>query len=217
MHTDNRRSSPRPVLDRLGRMACDALDAAAALELVPAGVAVALPGLVEAQTGTLFRAPNLGWAGIPVADEIAARLPGLSDLAVRADNESNLAALAEHWQGVAHDVQNSVCVFGEIGVGGGIFIDGELFRGAHGFGGEFGHITVDPAGPPCKCGAAGCVETFVGLEAISRRAGIVVASGGRAAASPPSSSVTPSLSVTKPSSRAFPRRAATSALASGRW
>ena len=86
---------------------CDALDAAAALELVPAGVAVALPGLVEAQTGTLLRAPNLGWAGIPVADEIAARLPALSDLAVRADNESNLAALAEHWQGVAHDCRTS--------------------------------------------------------------------------------------------------------------
>ena len=141
---------------------------------MPAGVAVALPGLVEAQTGTLLRAPNLGWSGIPVADEIAARLPGLQDLAVRADNEANLAALAEHWQGVARDLENFVCVFGEVGVGGGIFIDGELFRGAHGFGGEFGHITVDPSGPPCKCGSSGCLETFVGLEAIARRAGVAI-------------------------------------------
>ena len=132
------------------------------LQLVPAGVAVALPGLVEAQTGTLLWAPNLGWSEILVADEIAARLPSLPDLAVRAENESNLAALAEHWQGVARDAENFVCVFGEVGVGGGIFIDGELFRGAHGFGGEFGHITVDPTGPPCKCGSAGCLETFVG-------------------------------------------------------
>ena len=82
---------------------------------------------------------------------MAARLPGLT---VRADNEANLAALAEHWQGVARELEDFVCVFGEVGVGGGIFVDGELFRGAHGFGAEFGHMTVDPAGPPCKCGAA---------------------------------------------------------------
>ena len=67
----------------------------------------ALPGLVEAQTGTLLRAPNLGWSEIPVADELAARLP---NLAVRADNEANLAAVAEHWQGAARDLDNfSAC------------------------------------------------------------------------------------------------------------
>ena len=180
VHTDNRRSSPRPVLNRLGRMATEALAAVSDLQLVPAGVAVALPGIVEAQTGTLLWAPNLGWSEILVADEIAARLPDLPHLAVRAENESNLAALAEHWQGVARDAENFVCVFGEIGVGGGIFIDGELFRGSHGFGGEFGHITVDPTGPRCKCGSAGCLETFVGLEAITRRAGIAIGAGGRA-------------------------------------
>ena len=135
------------------------------------------PGLVEAQTGTLLRAPNLGWSEIAVADELASRFGGL---AVRADNEANLAALAEHWQGVARDLENFVCVFGEVGVGGGIFIDGELFRGAHGYGGEFGHITVDPDGPRCKCGSNGCLETFVGQEAIARRAGIAVGAGGRA-------------------------------------
>ena len=128
-------------------MATEALAAVSDLQLVPAGVAVALPGIVEAQTGTLLWAPNLGWSEILVADEIAARLPDLPHLAVRAENESNLAALAEHWQGVARDAENFVCVFGEIGVGGGIFIDGELFRGSHGFGGEFGHITVDPDRP----------------------------------------------------------------------
>jgi predicted NBD/HSP70 family sugar kinase len=70
-------------------------------------------------------------------------------------------------------------VFGEVGVGGGIFVDGELFRGAHGFGAEFGHVTVDPSGPACKCGADGCLETFAGQEAIARRAGLEVGSGSR--------------------------------------
>jgi predicted NBD/HSP70 family sugar kinase len=176
VHTDNRRSAPRPVLNRLARMAGQALEAIAKEDLVAAGVAVALPGLVEAQTGTLLWAPNLGWSEIPVADEIAARLPGL---AARADNEANLAALAEHWQGVARDLEDFVAVFGEVGVGGGIFLDGELFRGAHGFGAEFGHVTVDPDGPDCKCGAAGCLETIAGQEAIARRAGIEFGSGSR--------------------------------------
>jgi len=176
VHTDNRRSSPRPVLSRLARMAGQALDAIAKEDLVAAGVAVALPGLVEAQTGTLLWAPNLGWSEIPVAEEIGSRLPGLM---VRADNEANLAALVEHWQGVARDLEDFVCVFGEVGVGGGIFVDGELFRGAHGFGAEFGHITVDPEGPPCKCGSAGCLETFAGQEAIASRAGLSFGTGSR--------------------------------------
>ena len=91
-----------------------------------------------------------------------------------------MAALAEHWQGVAQDLDDFVCVFGEVGVGGGIFLDGELFRGAHGFGGEFGHVTVEPDGPRCTCGSAGCLETFAGQEAIARRAGIEVGAGSRA-------------------------------------
>jgi predicted NBD/HSP70 family sugar kinase len=158
-------------------MAEEAVSVVAAENLVTAGAAVALPGLVEAQTGTLLRAPNLGWSEIPVAAEMAERLPGLP---MRADNEANLAALAEHWQGVAQDVENFICVFGEVGVGGGIFVDGELFRGAHGYGGEFGHLTVDPEGLPCKCGSTGCLETFVGQEAIAERAGIAVGAGRRA-------------------------------------
>ena len=176
VHTDNRRSSPSHVLSRLARMAEKALAVIRASDLVPAGAAVALPGLVEAQTGTLLRAPNLGWSELRVADELALRLP---ELPVHADNEANLAALAEHWQGAARDLENFVCVFGEVGVGGGIFINGELFRGAHGYGGEFGHITVDPDGPLCKCGSTGCLETYVGLEAIARHAGIAVSAGGR--------------------------------------
>ncbi len=176
VHTDNRRSRPGPVLARLVRMAQEALAAAQDDDLVPVGIGVALPGVVEAQTGTLLRAPNLGWSEITVATEICSRLPGFP---VRADNESNLAALAEHWQGVGRDVDNFICVFGEIGVGGGIFVDGQLFRGAHGFGGEFGHLTVDPDGPLCNCGSRGCLEVFVGEEAIARRAGIRAGASGK--------------------------------------
>jgi predicted NBD/HSP70 family sugar kinase len=174
VYTDNRRSRPGPVLARLARMAEEALEVIAADGSTVVGVAVAVPGVVEAQTGTLLRAPNLGWSELPIAEEVGRRLPGLS---VRADNEANLAAVAEHWQGAGRDLENFICVFGEVGVGGGIFVGGELFRGAHGYGGELGHVIVDPSGPPCNCGSLGCLETFVGQEAIARRAGIDAGSG----------------------------------------
>jgi len=169
VHTDNRRSASGPVLNRLARLARGAEDVIEAEGLTTAGIAVALPGLVAAESGVLLRAPNLGWSDIAVADEISSRLGGVP---VRADNEANLAALAEHWQGVARDLDNFICVFAEVGVGAGIFIGGDLFRGSHGFGAELGHITVDPGGLPCQCGAVGCLETIVGQEAIARRAGI---------------------------------------------
>jgi predicted NBD/HSP70 family sugar kinase len=62
-------------------------------------------------------------------------------------------------------------VSGEIGVGAGIIVDGELFRGSQGFGGEFGHMTVDPSGRPCACGSRGCLETLAGLEPLLEAAG----------------------------------------------
>ena len=176
VYTDNRRSSPGPVLTRLARMARQAIDVAEHEGLLVAGIAVALPGLVEVKTGTLLRAPNLGWSGIAIADELRRRI---GPVPVRVENEANLAAIAEHWQGAAQGLQSFVCVFGEVGVGAGIFVDGELFRGAHGFGGELGHLTLDPAGETCACGSRGCLETYVGQEVIARRAGVDTADGGR--------------------------------------
>src|SRR4029453_12330883 len=70
-----------------------------------------------------------------------------------------------------------VCVFGEVGVGGGVVLAGVLFRGSHGYGGEFGHVSVVPDGRPCACGSRGCVETLVGQESIARAAGIPATSG----------------------------------------
>ena len=174
---DNRRSAPGPILDRLVRMARQALDEAERLGLLVVGVGVAVPGLVEAESGVVLRAPNLGWTRLAVASELRHRLPGLP---IRVENEANLAALAEHWQGSAQASRNFIFVFGEIGVGGGIFVDGELYRGAHGFGGELGHTTVDLAGGAlCACGSRGCLETVVGQEVIARACGVEVASGGR--------------------------------------
>ena len=171
---DNRGSDPRPVLDRLAHTARGALDATAREGLRPIGISVAVPGLVEEASGTLVFAPNLGWHGIPVGDELEERLA----LPVHVENESNLAALAEHWTGAAVGIDDFVCVFGEVGVGGGVVLGGRLFRGTHGFGGELGHVSVDADGRRCACGSRGCVETLVGQESIAAAAGI--STSGRA-------------------------------------
>ncbi len=168
---DNRRVSVANVLDRLAAHATTALEAVHADGLRPVGATVALPGLVDAATGALLVAPNLGWNDVAVVDELRERLSG-PPFPLAADNEANLAAMAELWEGTARGLSDVLYVSGEIGVGAGIIVRGELFRGSQGFGGEFGHMTLDPGGRPCACGSYGCLETLAGLEALLEMAGL---------------------------------------------
>ena len=172
---DNRLSASGPVLDRIARMALRAISAVESDGLRVVGIAVAVPGLVEHTSGTLLRAPNLGWCRLGIVEELRSRIP---DLPIRVENEANLAALAEHWQGAARDVRNFICVFGEVGVGAGIVVDGELYRGVDGCAGDIGHIRVEEFGPTCACGNTGCLEAFFGGAALSRDA-MAAANGGR--------------------------------------
>jgi predicted NBD/HSP70 family sugar kinase len=168
---DNRSQSPAKVLGRAVRMIGTALARAEAARLTVAGLAVAVPGPVETDSGLLRLAPNLGWVDVPVAGILADRLAG-HDLAVVVDNEANLAALGELWFGGHHDLADFIHVSGEIGVGGGVVLSEELFRGVRGFAGEIGHVVVQPDGPRCRCGARGCLEQLAGQEAILRAAGL---------------------------------------------
>lgn len=93
---DNRRSVPGKVLDRLSRVAEQE-------GLVPFGIGVAVPGIVSDETGTLLRAPNLGWSGIDVADELHRRL---GPLPIRVENEANAAAVAEHGRGATVGIRS---------------------------------------------------------------------------------------------------------------
>jgi predicted NBD/HSP70 family sugar kinase len=166
---DNRGRPAAAVLDRLGALAREALAELRAQGLRAAGTTVALPGLVDMATGTLIVAPNLHWEDVAAVAAVAERLP--EPLPVSADNEANLSALAERWDGAGRELDDFLHVSGEVGVGAGIVLGGQLFRGTRGFGGELGHVTVDPAGRPCECGSRGCLETKVGLEALVARAG----------------------------------------------
>jgi predicted NBD/HSP70 family sugar kinase len=171
--TANAGSRPAPVLTRLARLGRRAIAAAEAGGSRVVGAALGLPGLVDLAGSTLVLAPNLGWRNVRAADELGRRLerPGL---AVAIDNEANLAALAEHWEGAARDLRTFLCVTGDVGIGAGVLVGGELFRGMHGFGGELGHVMVEPGGDRCACGSRGCLETVAGQAAVLRRAGVAV-------------------------------------------
>ncbi len=142
-----------------------ALSIAKEQELRSLGIGVGLPGLVNSRQGNLIVAPNLRWKNVPLRLIWNQRF----HLPVYIENEANLAALGEYYFGVARNVDNFICLTSGFGLGGGIMIDGRLFRGGHGYGGEIGHIQRDPQGEQCGCGRIGCWETQVGPRAVLQR------------------------------------------------
>ncbi|MFN8017282.1 MAG: ROK family transcriptional regulator [Acidimicrobiales bacterium] len=157
---DNRRSRPSAVLDRLVEVAQLALDEAEGAAIRCTGAGLAVPGLVDPATRELLLAPNLHWLDVDLTS-----LDRALGFEVAVDNEANLGALAELHHGATRGIGSFVHVSGGVGVGGGVVLGGQLLRGVHGFAGELGHVVVDPSGPPCACGANGCLETYVGSDA----------------------------------------------------
>jgi predicted NBD/HSP70 family sugar kinase len=168
---DNRDRDPDAVVDLLVRLADAAVAAAATQGLTISAACVAVPGLVDQETGAVVRAPNLGWSGVPLRRRLDGRVPSAHS-PVLVENEANVAALGELWFGDGADLGDYVHLSGEVGIGAGIVVAGQLFRGAHGHAGELGHTTLDPDGDACACGGRGCLELFAGQEAILRRAGL---------------------------------------------
>jgi predicted NBD/HSP70 family sugar kinase len=171
VEADNAGSSPARVLGRVTRLARDAIATVEEEGARVVGAALAVPGLVDAAGELLIVAPNLGWQRVRCGRELRRRLDR-PDLTILVDNEANLAALAEHWEGAASDLRDVVVLSGTVGIGAGMLVDGRLFRGRHGFAGELGHVTVDPDGARCACGARGCLETVAGKAGLLRAAGI---------------------------------------------
>lgn len=172
----DRTGAPERVLAASAELAGAALAQARAQGLEVVGGAWALPGLVDSAAGRLRLAPNLGWRDVDVLALLGAH-PGLAGLPLAVDNEAALAAVAELWHpGDALDGSlggtSFVLVTGEVGIGAGVVLDGRPLRGERGWSGELGHVTVDPAGPRCGCGARGCLEAYAGQEALLRRAGL---------------------------------------------
>ncbi|MHA6762866.1 ROK family transcriptional regulator [Streptacidiphilus sp. PAMC 29251] len=166
----NRGRPAEEVLAELGRLAEGVLREAAGLGLRPVGAVVAVPGLVDAASGEVVHAANLGWRGLRLP-------PTLLGLRLEAGNEANLGALAELWRGGPDGPVDFVHVSAESGIGAALVVGGRLFQGARGFAGELGHVPVHPDGPACPCGARGCLEQYAGEGAVLAGAGLPEASG----------------------------------------
>lgn len=139
------------------------------------GIGVAVVGVVRRSDGVVSMAPNLGWVDVGLRDALVQVFGDEGPIHVA--NEADLSALAEARWGVAKGADEILFLSGEVGVGGGILVNGKPFIGAAGYGGEVGHMPVNPVGLPCRCGAYGCWETEAGSESLLRRAGRSPASG----------------------------------------
>ena len=166
---DFRRSDPVAVLDRLARIADRTIAGLSADGVRIAGTALALPGLVDRVTGPLRVAPNLGWRDVDVVGVMTAH-PVLAGFPPHLANEANLAARAEAHARRAGGPASFVYVSGEVGIGGAIVLDGEIFRGRHGWSGEIGHMVVDPFG--ARGALRGTLEDLAGQDALMAGAGL---------------------------------------------
>ena len=129
------------------------------------GVGVGIPGPV--MRGVVPVAVNLHWGEKNVEYELG----NLLDMKVRAGNDANVAALGEQWKGGGEGMDSVIMVTLGTGVGGGIIVDGKIVEGAHGAGGEIGHIHVeDNITDPCGCGNCGCLEQVASATGIVRLA-----------------------------------------------
>jgi glucokinase len=133
-----------------------------------AAVGFGIPSLIDQRTGTAVVAVNLDLLNLPFRDIMAERL----GLPVFVDNDANVAALAEHYAGAARGAREAVVLTIGTGIGGGLILRGELYRGAIGSGAELGHTVIDMDGPPCQgnCPNHGCVEALASGTALAREA-----------------------------------------------
>ncbi|MEU1972228.1 ROK family protein [Microbacterium sp. NPDC019599] len=148
-----------------------AADAGAGLDAI-SSVGIGIPGQVDPGTGRVSHAVNLGVDELDLAAEVA---PALG-VTVRVENDVKAAAVGAYaLRGTAHglDLRHGSMAYLNLGTGvaAGIVVDGEVWRGAHGTAGEVGHVSVDPAGPLCRCGQHGCVEALAGGGAVAQRWG----------------------------------------------
>ena len=130
------------------------------------GIGIGVPGTLDTQAGIIKFSPNFGWKNVPIV-EIMEKELGIStfiDTGVRA------MTLCERWFGAGQGIKNFACVIVGTGIGAGLIINGNLYRGFEEAAGEIGHTTVLPEGPKCKCGNRGCLETLAAGPSLVRRA-----------------------------------------------
>ena len=153
----------------IGRMAAET-----SARVVAAGVGCGGP--LDRRLGLILSPPNLpGWDEFPIVEMLGERL----GVPVVLDNDANAAALGENLYGAGRGMSDLVYLTISTGIGGGIIAGGRLVYGVYDGAGEFGHMTVLPGGPPCGCGARGCLEALCSGTGIARRARERLADGAQ--------------------------------------
>jgi glucokinase len=159
---------PDAVIDS---MVASLQDAGAGQAMRAAGVST--PGPCNPDLGVVTEPPNLpGWHDVP----LAALLRGRLGIPVWIENDANAAALAEHRLGAGRGSRHMLLLALGTGIGGGLVLDGRLYRGASGAGGELGHMQLVSDGPRCNCGRHGCLEALASGIALGREAQALAAS-----------------------------------------
>jgi N-acetylglucosamine repressor len=137
------------------------------------GIGVGVNGIVDVDTGVSSIAPHFGWRNVPLAAPLAAHF----GVPVHLENDSRTLTIAEQWFGSGREVDHFIAVTVGYGIGAGVVANKQLYRGASGGAGEFGHITLQADGPLCSCGKRGCLESFAAVPAIFRQIEEALAAG----------------------------------------
>ena len=158
---------PEAVLARLAEMVREVMAAGGVMPNEVKGIGVSCGGPLDTKTGTIFAPPNLPeWKAVPVRAYFEEAL----GLPVIVENDANATALAEWKFGAGQGVQNLLFMTMGTGIGGGLILDGRLYRGTSDLAGEVGHQTILMNGPLCGCGKRGCLEALASGPAIARLA-----------------------------------------------
>ena len=161
------------VIERIARCVQDAVDEADLNLKQVRGIGLGAPGAVDSKTGTVIFAPNLDWRDVPLKKELEKHL-GAS---VFVENDCNVAMLGVYVVELKSKPKDVVGIFIGTGIGGGLVINGELYRGFNHTAGEIGHMVVDVDGPKCGCGNKGCFEALASRTAIFQQIKTAVKNG----------------------------------------
>ncbi|MBI1987023.1 MAG: ROK family protein [Nitrospinae bacterium] len=170
---------PETVIDNIVSLVSHVLERKGVARELIEGVGVGTPGPLNPHTGVVYGAPNLpGWEQIPLKERLEERL----ELSIQVENDANVAAWGEYRFGAGRGAQSLVCITLGTGLGGGIILGGEIWRGSAYMAGEIGHMIIERDGPSCNCGNRGCLEAFVSAASLRVRVREKLKDGGVASA-----------------------------------
>ncbi len=157
------KAGPKEVLEVIEKLVRELLKAGGVPFKSVIGLGVAVPGIVD-NTGRVVVTPNIGLSGMDLKKVLEKKYK----VRVVVGNDVNFGVMGEKWLGAGRKAQNIIGIFPGTGVGGGVIVKGDFVTGHQGAAAELGHMCVDPKGPLCTCGNAGCLEAVVGRWAIER-------------------------------------------------